>query len=1053
MIGARTKVVHVAAVLILPLFATGAFASATDEVKAEAASRVRVEAAALLWTAMDWQELAPRQGAHTALGAVHGKLQEIRGHEASAHPAVVMLTPWDVEIVQLEDVAHWVVQAFDAGPLSKELRRALSPAKYDENGWTDLHYAAALDLRRLAVALLDAGAEIGARLKSDGAPLSDGLRDTLRSLGHDFDDWKRLGATPLHVAAWTDARDVATVLIERGAQVYVQDDSAKTPLDLATENNASKVAAVLREQQDVITDRIDRVASARAGGLMSVLGRSLSPSFVDENGWTDLHYAASLDLSNVAQILLEAGMSADARIKDDNEALSSTVRQTLLNFGPFPKMLRWRRGETALHVAAMADSPNVAGALIDRGADVSAKNIRGDVPLHLAAWTNAREVAVLLIDRGADVNAKNYDGTTPLHWAAWENASEVSVLLIDRGADVNANDNEGFTPLHWAALEVSVLLIDRGADVNANDDEGYTPLHWAAWENASEVANLLIDRGADPNTKSDSGNAPLHLAARSNAREVANLLIEHGADLWTRNSDGATPLDIAVQTDADQVAAELKKPLDRLARFDAGPLSRALGRPFSPSDKDGNGWTDLHYAAALNLPDLAEALLDAGADVDAPLVNDDEFLSEPLQRRLHALGWGHGLPRWALTPLHVAAMADAQAAAASLIDRGASVDGRDRYQRTPLYWAANTQGASVAALLIDRGADINGVDDLSITPLHAAAESNNRTVAQLLIDRGVSVQTADRYGRTPLHFAARANWVDNPSAAALLIDRGASIDSVDANYKSPLYYAAEFGSVAVVSLLLDHGAEVEGGFLRKAPLNIAAAKNNVAVARLLIDRGADIDLTHGHCAGRFPSFHYGDTPLEVAKEHDAHDVVELLLQRATQNCLSEILGRAFSPTQIGEGRWRDLHYAAALNLPDLARNLLDRAAKVDARLHDSNQALSAGLLQTLADLGRNYDGWTLQGQTPLHFAATANEGLSVATVLIDHMADIDIQDSSGNVPLHYAARHSAALIAALLINRGADVDATNDAGIAPLQAAINHNASDVVRLLQRKRYK
>ena len=47
------------------------------------------------------------------------------------------------------------------------------------------------------------------------------------------------------------------------------------------------------------------------------LGRELSASAVDDNGWTDLHYAAALDWPAVARVLLGAGARLDARLRAD----------------------------------------------------------------------------------------------------------------------------------------------------------------------------------------------------------------------------------------------------------------------------------------------------------------------------------------------------------------------------------------------------------------------------------------------------------------------------------------------------------------------------------------------------------------------------------------------------------------------------------------------------------------------------------------------------------------------------------------------------------------
>ena len=127
------------------------------------------------------------------------------------------------------------------------LSRELSGSQSDENGWTDLHYAAVLNLADLVNHLLDdeaasggflkqvltlgiakPRADVNARIKDDAAPLSDRLKRRLRRLRHDFDDWTRDGETPLHVAAFVGAREAAVELLAHGA-----DMDAKTPLDWA----------------------------------------------------------------------------------------------------------------------------------------------------------------------------------------------------------------------------------------------------------------------------------------------------------------------------------------------------------------------------------------------------------------------------------------------------------------------------------------------------------------------------------------------------------------------------------------------------------------------------------------------------------------------------------------------------------------------------------------------------------------------------------------------------------------------------------------------------
>ena len=78
----------------------------------------------------------------------------------------------------------------------------------DENGWTDLHHAAVLNLTALAATLLDAGTAPDAALRSDHEPFSKRVRDVLTALGRDtFGKTRRYGQTPLHLAAREGSHD------------------------------------------------------------------------------------------------------------------------------------------------------------------------------------------------------------------------------------------------------------------------------------------------------------------------------------------------------------------------------------------------------------------------------------------------------------------------------------------------------------------------------------------------------------------------------------------------------------------------------------------------------------------------------------------------------------------------------------------------------------------------------------------------------------------------------------------------------------------------------
>jgi predicted LPLAT superfamily acyltransferase len=57
----------------------------------------------------------------------------------------------------------------------------------------------------------------------------------------------------------------------------------------------------------------------------------------------------------------------------------------------------------------------------------------------------------LLLDRGADIEAKNEKEETVLQIAAWHGHKEVVQILLDRRANFKAEDQRKGTTLHIAA--------------------------------------------------------------------------------------------------------------------------------------------------------------------------------------------------------------------------------------------------------------------------------------------------------------------------------------------------------------------------------------------------------------------------------------------------------------------------------------------------------------------------------------------------------------------------------------------------------------------------
>ena len=154
--------------------------------------------------------------------------------------------------------------------------------------------------------------------------------------------------------------------------------------------------------------------------------------------------------------------------------------------------------EDLFSVATAGNVSKMSAALL-AGANANAKTRKGGISgitlLMAASGHGHLEVVKLLLEKGADVNAKNNDGYTALMAASLEGHPEVMKLLLEEGADVNAKEGRGISVLMSASTrgraEVVKLLLKKGADVNAKNDDNLTALSIASVMGFPEVVKLL----------------------------------------------------------------------------------------------------------------------------------------------------------------------------------------------------------------------------------------------------------------------------------------------------------------------------------------------------------------------------------------------------------------------------------------------------------------------------------------------------------------------------------------------------------------------------------
>ena len=215
----------------------------------------------------------------------------------------------------------------------------------------------------------------------------------------------------------------------------------------------------------------------------------------------------------------------------------------------------------------------------------------------------------------------------------------------------------------------------------------------------------------------------------------------------------------------------------------------------------------------------------------------------------------------------------------------------------------------------------------------------------------------------------------------------------------PLTYASQTGNTAIVSTLLDYGANVNfessDGTIA---LDNAAQGGHVEIAKMLIKAGSYID----------HQSHFGVSPLMVASFFNKKDVVELLLRH-----------KANLDTRDNNGE-SALMAVSSYNLSSVVELLLKAGANPNLR---------------------HSKGFTALGKAAIH------GHIDSAQLLIQYKADLNIASNEGFTPLMAASQSGYNNIVNLLVNAGAKLDLQADMGHTALMIAYYNNQPAVVTTL------
>ncbi|CAH0559644.1 unnamed protein product [Brassicogethes aeneus] len=559
---------------------------------------------------------------------------------------------------------------------------------------TPLHLAAGYNRNRVVQLLLQNGADVHAKDKGGLVPLHNAcsyghfeVTEMLIKHGANVNANDLWAFTPLHEAASKSRVEVCSLLLSEGADPHQLNCHSKSAIDVAPTRDLQERLAYEYKGHLLL----EAARQADTGKLKKYLTPEIINFKHPYTGDTALHIAVNSLYPKRKQVL-ETLIRKGANLNEENKDFLSPLHLAAdnSNYDLMDVLLRHGAkvnavdglGQTALHRRAREDDAQGCRILLSFGADASLVSLQGYTPLQVAS----ENVAKLLQDpptTSADVECQILEA------AKSGDLEQVQRLLTAYPHIVNCRDLDGrhSTPLHFAAgynrVSVVEYLLQQGADVHAKDKGGLVPLHNACSYGHYEVTELLVKHGASVNVADLWKFTPLHEAAAKGKYEIVKLLLKHGADQTKKNRDSATPLDLVREGDQD-VADLLRGNAALLDAAKKGNLARVQRlvtvENINCRDVQGRNSTPLHLAAGYNNVDVAEFLLEHGADVNAQ-------------------------DKGGLIPLHNASSYGHLDIAALLIKYNTVVNATDKWGFTPLHEAAQKGRTQLCALLLAHGAD------------------------------------------------------------------------------------------------------------------------------------------------------------------------------------------------------------------------------------------------------------------------------------------------------------------------------------------------------------
>lgn len=336
--------------------------------------------------------------------------------------------------------------------------------------------------------------------------------------------------------------------------------------------------------------------------LQYLIDSGLDINSINNEGNTAFHATAINECLESAKILLKAKASNNIRNKEHQLPIHIAATRNNVELNQILAtrknlLLPDKNGMTPLHLAAVANLPDIIKLYIQKQVDVDLMSSTGSTPLLLACLKENFEAIEALIENKADIHKKSSD-ITPLQYATiLKNNLDMTRLLLKPKMIIAKIDSRLKTitpsiPSYFHALRkvcktlshaVQILSdmtkLEREDLLNKSIQSGHydmvelllsfcdvneyreceAPVTETIFQNNIPIMKLLIERGADLAMKNSRGFSLLHVAMTYHYDDfkMAEFLISNGICVNSIGPAGTTPLHFAIMNSFNSIAKQI----------------------------------------------------------------------------------------------------------------------------------------------------------------------------------------------------------------------------------------------------------------------------------------------------------------------------------------------------------------------------------------------------------------------------------------------------------------------------------------------------------------